>query len=238
MVDDWDFEAIEMAVRRKAMGVAARAVEQRINADTFDYAGPTVECGCEQPARYAGRHDKTFESVLGPLTLSRAYYHCAVCETGFCPRDRALGLQGESLTPGVLRMVGQVGAMVSFEEGHELLTELAGVDVPTKHVERAAEALGREIAQDERCVVEAPTDDEAVAPTLYLRMDGTGVPVRKEELVNRPGQAARRHGQDARGQARHGMERRGAGQGRQASARQGLDQLLGGHRERVHARHR
>ena len=43
MVDDWDFEAIEMAVRRKAMGVAARAVEQRINADTFDYAGPTVE---------------------------------------------------------------------------------------------------------------------------------------------------------------------------------------------------
>ena len=80
--------------------------------------------------------------MLGPLTLSRAYYHCAVCETGFCPRDRALGLQGESLTPGVLRMVGQVGAMVSFEEGHELLTELAGVDVPTKHVERAAEALG------------------------------------------------------------------------------------------------
>ena len=187
MVDDWDFEAIEMAVRRKAMGVAARAVEQRINADTFDYAGPTVECGCEQPARYAGRHDKTFECVLGPLTLSRAYYHCAVCKTGFCPRDRALGLQGESLTPGVLRMVGQVGAMVSFEEGHELLTELAEVDVPTKHVERAAKALGREIAQDERCVVEAPTDDEAVAPTLYLRMDGTGVPVRKEELVNRPG---------------------------------------------------
>ncbi len=147
MVDDWDFEAIEMAARRKAMGVAARAVERRINADTLDYAGPTVECGCEQPARYAGRHGKTFESVLGPLTLSRAYYHCAVCETGFCPRDRALGLQGESLTPGVLRMVGQVGAMVSFEEGHELLTELAGVDVPTKHVERAAEALGREIAQ-------------------------------------------------------------------------------------------
>jgi len=26
---------------------------------------------------------------------------------------------------------------------------LAGVEVPTKHVERAAEALGREIAEDE-----------------------------------------------------------------------------------------
>jgi len=49
---------------------------------------------------------------------------------GFCPRDRALGLQDESLSPGVLRMVGRVGAMVSFEEGHELLTELAAVEVP------------------------------------------------------------------------------------------------------------
>ncbi len=169
------------------MRVAARAVERRINADTSDHAGPTAPCACGLPARYAGRHDKTFESVLGPLTLARAYYHCEPCETGFCPRDHALGLQGGSLSPGVLRMVGRVGAMVSFEEGHELLTELAGVDVPTKHVERAAEALGREVAEDERRVVEPPAADEPVAPTLYLGMDGTGVPVRKEELADRAG---------------------------------------------------
>jgi hypothetical protein len=186
-VDDWDFEAIETAARRKAMRVAARAVERRINADTSDHAGPTAPCSCGQPARYAGRHDKTFESVLGSLTLSRAYYHCEACETGLCPRDHALGLQDGSLSPGVLRMVGRVGAMVSFEEGHELLDELAGVEVPTKHVERAAEALGREVAEDERRVVEPPAADEPLAPTLYLGMDGTGVPVRKEELLDRAG---------------------------------------------------
>jgi hypothetical protein len=186
-VDDWDFEAIETAARRKAMRVAARAVERRINADTSDHAGPTAPCVCGKPARYGGRRDKTFESVLGPLTLSRAYYHCEPCETGFCPRDDALGLQDGSLSPGLLRMVGRVGAMVSFEEGHELLAELAGVNVPCKHVERAAEALGREIAEDERRVVEPPPSDEPVAPTLYLGMDGTGVPVRKEELVGRSG---------------------------------------------------
>ncbi|MEK7836618.1 MAG: ISKra4 family transposase [candidate division NC10 bacterium] len=187
VVDDWDFEAIETAARRQAMRVAARAVERRINADTSDHGGPSAPCACGQSARYAGRHDKTFESVLGPLALSRAYYHCETCEAGFCPRDRALGLKGGSLSPGVLRMVGRVGARVSFEEGHELLTELAGVDVPTKHVERAAEALGREIAQDERRVVQSPAADEPMAPTLYLGMDGTGVPVRKKELVDRAG---------------------------------------------------
>ena len=162
-------------------------MEQRINADTSDHVGPSAPCACGWAARYAGRHAKTFESVLGPLTLSRAYYHCDRCEAGFCPRDHALGLAQGSLSPGVLRMVGRVGAMVSFEEGHELLDELAGVSVPTKHVERAAEALGREVAKDERHVVEPLPPEEPLAPTLYLGMDGTGVPVRKEELVDRPG---------------------------------------------------
>ncbi len=124
---------------------------------------------------------------MGALTLSRAYYHCEPCKAGFCPRDQALGLQGGSLSPALLRMVGLVGAMVSFEEGHELLDQLAGVKVPTKQVERAAEALGREVAEDERRVVEPQPLDEPIAPTLYLGMDGTGVPVRKEELVGRPG---------------------------------------------------
>lgn len=47
-----------MAVRRKVMRVAARAVEQRLNTDTSDYAGPTLPCACGQSARYAGRHGK------------------------------------------------------------------------------------------------------------------------------------------------------------------------------------
>ena len=162
-------------------------MQARLNADTLDHVGPSLACACGQPARYAGRRAKTFASVLGPLTLARAYYHCAACDAGFCPRDRALGLVDTSLSPGVLRMVGRVGAMVSFEEGHALLRALAGVDVATKHVERAAEALGREIAEDEQGLVEPPTPTEPLAPTVYLGMDGTGVPVRKAEVVHRSG---------------------------------------------------
>jgi hypothetical protein len=176
-----------MATRRKALQVAASAVERRLNADTSDYTGPEVACPCGGMARYAGRRDKTFESVLGLLTLQRAYYHCEACGAGFYPRDRALGLEGGTLTPGVLRMVGTVGAMVSFEEGEKLLGELAGVDVSAKHVERAAEALGREVSQDERRVVEPLPEHIGVTPTMYLGVDGTGVPMRASELAGRPG---------------------------------------------------
>ena len=161
----------------------------RLNADRSDHVGPTAQCSCGKAARYAGRRAKTFESVLGPLTLERAYYHCKPCETGFYPRDRALGLAGVSLSPAVTRMSGLVGAMVSFEEGHELLRELAGVDVDTKQVERTAEALGVEIADDERRFIE-PLEVDPVAPTLYLGVDGTGVPMRESELQGRAGKQA------------------------------------------------
>jgi hypothetical protein len=145
---------VEMAARRQALRLAARALEQRLNADTSDHAGPELSCSCGEPAQYRGRHEKTFESVLGPLRLERAYYHCANCQGGFCPRDRALRLELFSLTPGVVRMTGSTAAIMSFEESSTLLHELAGVEVSVSQVQRAAEALGVEIAADERVCVE------------------------------------------------------------------------------------
>ena len=121
--------------------MAARAVEQRINADLSDHASAHLPCPRGHEARYAGRHDKTFTTALGNLTLSRAYYHCDECEAGFCPRDRALGIEDTSLSPAVTRMVGLAAAIVSFEESDELMGELAGVPVGAKQVERTAEAL-------------------------------------------------------------------------------------------------
>jgi hypothetical protein len=127
--------------------------------------------------------------VLGELTLERAYYHCAACGEGSCQRDPALGLAGSSLSPALIRMVGTVGAMVSFEEGSELLRELGGVAAEAKQVERTAEGLGQEIAADEREVVE-PVPDSEIPPALDLGMDGTGVPMRASEVVGRVGKQA------------------------------------------------
>lgn len=180
-----DFEAIETAVRREALRLAAHAVEQKLNADHSDYCGPQMACACGAMARYAGRIGKTITSVLGKMTLERAYYDCAICERGFFPRDGALKIEGCSLSPAVTRMTGSVGALVSFEEGAELLGELAGIAVHAKQVERSAEKLGQEISQDERNNFDANAGE--LAPTLYLGMDGTGIPMRTSELKDRPG---------------------------------------------------
>ena len=157
---------------------------QSYNADDSDHSSSTTACVCGQTARYAGRRPKIFTTLLGPLTLERAYYHCDACRTGVCPRDRALGMHATSLSPGVLRMVGLAASDFSFAAASDLLWELAAVRVETKQVERCAEALGREVADEERDVAEPVC---GAAPTMYLGLDGSGVPVRPTEVEGRRG---------------------------------------------------
>ena len=160
---------------------AARLMEQRLNADHSDCQGRHLPCGCGESANYAGRRNKTFTTALGEMTL---HYHCDSCKGGFYPRDQALGLDGMSLSPAIHRMIGIAAARVSFAESSELLWELAGARIDAKQVERAAESLGRDIAADEQQLAEVEPNR---ASTLYLGMDGTGIPVRKSETAGRSG---------------------------------------------------
>jgi hypothetical protein len=180
-VAELDFEALEMALRHGTLRLAACAIEQRLNADTSDELDSRIPCRCGGEAQFAGRRSKQFQSVLGPLHLQRAYYHCSSCGHGCCPRDQQLGMENTSLSPALTRMTATVGAMVSFQEGSELLQELVGVGVDSKQVERTAEALGEEIAEDERHHSE-PLDALPLPKTLYLGIDGTGIPLRAQEL--------------------------------------------------------
>lgn len=183
-----DLEALEMTARRSALQLAARVIEQFLNADSSDYDSHQP-CDCGQAARFAGRRSKRIQTVLGEMNLLRAYYHCSHCQAGFATRDRSLGIGHGSLSPALLRMVGTVGAMVSFQEGSALLEELAGVDIDAKQVERYAEKLGADIAADEKQNTTA-LEPQPAAPTLYLGLDGTGIPMRASELTGRAGKQA------------------------------------------------
>ena len=163
-----------------ALQIMGQAVAGKLDTDHSDDKGPCLPCECGGEARFAGRRPKTFTTASGAMTLERAWYHCDGCHNGFSPRDRALGMEN---SPAALRMPG-IAARTSFESSCTLLRELAGLAVAPKTAQRHAEALGREIAGDAYRVIEPELCD---APTLYLGLDGTGVPARKSEVAGREG---------------------------------------------------
>ena len=63
------------------------------------YRGPQVPCGQGHEAGFVSYRDKVIDTVLGPVTLSRAWYHCADCKRGLAPRDAELGVAGARPCP-------------------------------------------------------------------------------------------------------------------------------------------
>ena len=106
------------------------------------HRGPAVPCGNGHEAVFVSYRDKVIDTVLGPVTLNRAWYHCRTCKHGLAPRDAELGVAGMSLSPGLTAMNDKAAAAGPFAGAASMLEDLAGVRLTVKRTERAAEASG------------------------------------------------------------------------------------------------
>jgi hypothetical protein len=168
------------------------------------HRGPRVPCGRGHEAEFVSYRDKTFDTVLGPVTLTRAWYHCAACGHGFAPRDAELGLAAETMSPGLRAMNDRAAADGPFAKASGLLEDLAGIRLAAKRVERAAEASGAAKAAAYRgraTLITArrlvPLPPSPLPDKLYAAIDGTGVPVTAREAAGREGK-----GEDGRARTR------------------------------------
>jgi hypothetical protein len=128
-------------------------------------------------------------TIFGKVKLTRTYFHHPPSKTGRFPLDEKLGLEGH-YTPALARLVCRAASMSSsFSQGAEDLAIFAGIEVCPRQFGRLADSidpgLEKALAQ-----ITAPLDaaqSEEGIPVLYLECDGTGTPMRKEELKGRKG---------------------------------------------------
>ena len=188
-----DFETLEGVVRETSLRTGAAVLEHMINSAGDDIFPVFTHPDDGAVLTYVGKRAKTFVTVLGEITLHRAYYTDGNGR-GYFPQDRSLGFDTDCLSGGVKRMIGHTAGVLSFRESSLMIKNLAGLHVESKQVERAGEALGQEIMNTEKSeVVEVPS----CSTTMYLGMDGTGCPMRKEETEGRTGKQADGSGTNA-----------------------------------------
>jgi hypothetical protein len=182
-----------MSVRAATHRIGGQLLQELLNADGGRYQGSSISCGRGHRAHFVDFRDKQLRTVLAPVEVRRAYYYCAPCETGVIPKDRELDIVGSSFSPGVRRMIGQVGGKEAFAEGREDLEVLAGLQLNTKAIERVSEALGLEIEQQNQQEQKQILAGKVVCfrgpqiPKLYVAIDGSGVPVVARETEGRKG---------------------------------------------------
>ena len=186
-------EAAELAIRAAMTKVGGSLLAGLLAADA-GYRGPAAGCGAGHQAEFVSYRDKDFDTVLGPVTVNRAWYHCAACRHGLAPRDTELGLDGDTMSRGLAKMTARAAAADPFTTGSELLADLAGIQVSARRIERHAEADGTAAAAlitAQAAAIRAgtvvPLPPAVLPDKMYIAIDGTGVPVVRAETEGRPG---------------------------------------------------
>jgi len=131
-----------------------------------------------------GRASTRVDGMFGSFELERDYYHHEGKNQGHYPADAALGLE-TGHTPALTRLMCLEGAdETSYQKAEQHLQETGGIHVSARQIQRMVQRVGAAAQQwQER---EAQPGGNA-APIMYVSADGTGVPMRKEELAGRAG---------------------------------------------------
>jgi hypothetical protein len=133
--------------------------------------------------RRVGDQERTAHTLFGDIPLARNYYHDPVKGNGRFPMDEALGLI-DGYTPGLAALIGRCAAEHPFQRAEESFRAYTGLTVDSRQFPRLAEYIGplaERFLRSDRC------SGEKIPPRVYVATDGTGAPLRHEELRGRKG---------------------------------------------------
>jgi hypothetical protein len=139
---------------------------------------------CAQPGeRRVGGQERVAHTLFGDIPLIRNYYHRPAQGCGRFPLDEALGLI-DGYTPGVASLIGRCAAEHPFHHAEESFRAYTGLTVDARQFPRLAEHIG---PLAERFLRANRPSGEERPPRVYIATDGTGAPLRHEELKGRKG---------------------------------------------------
>jgi len=182
-----DLEAWESALRVAVLACGAQVLSGLLEEHGSGRRREDVVCRCGERMESQGVRRKDLLTILGPVVYRRSMFRCPACQATRYPGDEALDVVETTRSPGLRRLMARAGSQSTFKDGRDDLQIYAGLTVSAKDVERVAERIGQEMeawSQRERQrVLDEDAEPEKDVPLMYISYDGTGVPMRPEELV-------------------------------------------------------
>jgi hypothetical protein len=180
-----DLTQVERVVRDAAMRIGARAVELRLGQEALGYEGSSRACDnpdCGHDQKFVAHRPRTLGTLMGQVTIRRAYYHCAVCGCSCCPYDQRIGLGGGQMSVGLSKASAMVAVLDPFIPAATILYELTGQHVGDRTIHKVARKVGKVAAEREKqsaiamAAWSVPIQGVQVRPKrLYVAVDGVMV---------------------------------------------------------------
>jgi len=188
------------AIRHELTGMIAETLVEQKHAQIVEQQ--TMLCPrCGRLLHARGPHNRTVETMVGPVRLTRPYFYCLRCQEGFYPLDETLQLSEHRKQWDMQKAVASLTAEVPYETASDLFSELTGLSF-SDHI---AHGVVGELTQRLTVLSVSPTAEEieqrvaqAAAgrkwrPILVLAIDGADVPTRPQMAKGRrPGRKRKR----------------------------------------------
>jgi Uncharacterised protein family (UPF0236) len=185
LLGEGDLESEEIYMRERMLELGRKTLEKVLTEIEAETTGKFAE---GQNYKLYGYRSRKLLTLLGKIDIKRKYYYNQQEHKSRIPFDERLGILESSYSCGIQKVVSRVGAYMPFDISGRQIKELTGILIDGKTVERITKQIGKEVHQynqggDKRM----PDRAEISKQTMYLCMDGTGIPMSKKELRGRKG---------------------------------------------------
>jgi len=188
------------AMRQEVTGMITEALVEQAYGEALEQE--TMPCPyCGRLLRARKSVNRTVETMVGVVSLSRPYFYCIPCQEGFYPLDDALQLSDHRKQWGMQKAGANLATEVPYETASELFSELTGLSLSDHIMHEVVGQLdqGLTVLDVSPAVEEVAQRVAQVAggrkwrPIVVLAIDGADVPTRPETAKGgRPGRKRKR----------------------------------------------
>jgi hypothetical protein len=163
-IKEGDLQTLEQSVLRVCLSVGRTMMEQILNHTAEEADRPSRRegaCGHEQ--RLVGIRPKQLHTLMGKVTIRRAYYQCkvqeeepsATCSHGQAPWDVVWGPIAGRTSPGVQKLLGKLVSRLTLSEAVDTFTDILPLPVSERQALNLIQPLGEAVSEQEEEQVQA-----------------------------------------------------------------------------------
>jgi hypothetical protein len=191
-----DLKALEQSVLASSLAIGNRmlsGIMDHAGQQTITSARREGECGHRQ--RLVGMRPKQLLTLLGKVSVHRAYYQCLIaeeeesvgCSHGQAPFDEVWGIKDGRTSPGVQKLLGKLAARMTRTSAVETFTNLLPLPMSERQALNLIQPVGEALKEQEEIGIqtifeqvdhkETQASEQSTVPglpirRLYIETDG------------------------------------------------------------------
>lgn len=140
--------------------------------------------------------ERTLETMIGEITISRPYFYCSSCHHGYYPLDEALGLSSGRKQYDVQEAAADLAKEIPYEKASMLFEKLSGIPMSDHLMHEVVNAAGDDLdvldvsptAEEIKARIQEVSVGRKWRPIMVLGIDGSDVATRPDSAKGtRPG---------------------------------------------------